>query len=100
MLTLLIEGGSELLGAFFDEKLVDRVWAVIAPLIIGGRNAPGPVGGRGVEALAQAISLRRLQVEMIDAGSPDETPAAQARQDLWIRADVEYQEENQCSQES
>ncbi|HEY7184048.1 MAG TPA: bifunctional diaminohydroxyphosphoribosylaminopyrimidine deaminase/5-amino-6-(5-phosphoribosylamino)uracil reductase RibD [Blastocatellia bacterium] len=100
MLTLLIEGGSELLGAFFDEKLVDRVWAFIAPLIIGGRNAPGPVGGRGVEALAQAIGLRRLQVETIDAGSPGETPAAQARQDLWIRADVEYSEENQCSQES
>ncbi|HEY8459800.1 MAG TPA: bifunctional diaminohydroxyphosphoribosylaminopyrimidine deaminase/5-amino-6-(5-phosphoribosylamino)uracil reductase RibD, partial [Blastocatellia bacterium] len=38
MLTLLVEGGSELLGAFFAEKLVDRVWAFIAPLVIGGRN--------------------------------------------------------------
>ncbi|MGH9751753.1 MAG: bifunctional diaminohydroxyphosphoribosylaminopyrimidine deaminase/5-amino-6-(5-phosphoribosylamino)uracil reductase RibD [Blastocatellia bacterium] len=93
MLTLLVEGGSELLGAFFAEKLVDRVWAFIAPLIIGGRNAPGPVGGSGIEALARAIRLRRLQVEMIDANSLDGASAAQARQDLWIQADVEYLEE-------
>jgi diaminohydroxyphosphoribosylaminopyrimidine deaminase/5-amino-6-(5-phosphoribosylamino)uracil reductase len=90
MLSLLVEGGSELLGAFFAEKLVDRVWAFIAPLVIGGRNAPGPVGGSGIEALAQAIRFRQLQVEMIGAGASDES---QAKQDLWIRADVEYSEE-------
>jgi len=100
MLTLLVEGGSELLGAFFAEKFVDRVWAFIAPLIIGGPNAPGPVGGLGIEVLARAIRLRRLQVEMIGANSLAEVPAAQARQDLLIQADVEYSEENQCLQES
>src|SRR6266540_533982 len=100
MLTLLVEGGSELLGAFFAEKLVDRVWAVIAPLIIGGRNAPGPVGGLGIETLARAIRLRRLQVEMIGANSLAEAPAAQARQDLLIQANVDYSEENYCLQES
>jgi diaminohydroxyphosphoribosylaminopyrimidine deaminase/5-amino-6-(5-phosphoribosylamino)uracil reductase len=90
MLTLLVEGGSELLGAFFAEKLVDRVWAFVAPIIIGGRNAPGPVGGSGIEALAQAMRLRQLHVEMIGAGASDRS---QAKQDLWIRADVEYSEE-------
>src|SRR5262245_29528138 len=100
MLTLLVEGGSELLGAFFAEKLIDRVWAFIAPLIIGGQNAPGPVGGLGIEALARAIRVRRLQVEMIDANSLAETSAAQAGKGLWIQADVEYSEENQCLQES
>jgi diaminohydroxyphosphoribosylaminopyrimidine deaminase/5-amino-6-(5-phosphoribosylamino)uracil reductase len=96
MLTLMVEGGSELLGAFFAEKLVDRVWAFVAPIIIGGQNAPGPVGGSGIEALAQAMRLRQLQVEMIGAGASDgpTTPQAQARQDLWIRADVEYSEES------
>jgi diaminohydroxyphosphoribosylaminopyrimidine deaminase/5-amino-6-(5-phosphoribosylamino)uracil reductase len=99
MLTLLVEGGSELLGAFFAEKLVDRVWAVIAPLIIGGRNAPGPVGGSGIEALALATRMCRLQVEMINSDSPAEASGAQANQDLWIQANVEYPEENQCLQE-
>lgn len=93
MLTLLVEGGSELLGAFFAEKLVDRVWVFIAPLIIGGRNAPGPVGGLGIDVLARAIRVRCLQVEMIDANSLAQAPAAQTRQDLWIQANVEYSEE-------
>ncbi|MBI3362489.1 MAG: bifunctional diaminohydroxyphosphoribosylaminopyrimidine deaminase/5-amino-6-(5-phosphoribosylamino)uracil reductase RibD, partial [Chloroflexi bacterium] len=75
MLTLLVEGGSELLGAFFAGNLVDRAWAFVAPLIIGGQEAPGPVGGPGVERLAQAIRLCRLQVEMLDG-------------DLWVQADV------------
>lgn len=76
MLTLLVEGGSELLGAFFCERLVDRVWAFVAPLIIGGRDAPGPVGGTGIEQLSQAIRLCCLETETLDG-------------DVWIRADVE-----------
>ncbi len=76
MLTLLVEGGSELLGAFFAERLVDRVWAFIAPVIIGGQDAPGPVGGTGVEQLSQAIRLCCLETETLDG-------------DMWIRADVE-----------
>ncbi len=103
MLTLLVEGGSELLGAFFAEKLVDRVWAFVAPIIIGGRNAPGPVGGSGIETLSRAVRLCRLQVEMIghdssNDGAADGAPARTA-QDLWIQADVEYLEENQCLRE-
>lgn len=81
MLTLLVEGGSELLGAFFCEGLVDRVWAFVAPLIIGGRDAPGPVGGTGMEQLSQAIHLCRLETETLDG-------------DVWIRADVESKMED------
>jgi diaminohydroxyphosphoribosylaminopyrimidine deaminase/5-amino-6-(5-phosphoribosylamino)uracil reductase len=102
ILTLLVEGGSELLGAFFAENLVDRVWAFIAPLVIGGRDAPGPVGGLGIKTLAQAIRLRHLQVEMLDNNSSAGSSGlqAQAGQDLWIQADVEYAEEKLCLQES
>lgn len=76
MLSLLVEGGSELLGTFFAEQLVDRVWAFIAPVIIGGRDAPGPVGGAGVAQLSQAIRLCCLETETLEG-------------DMWIRADVE-----------
>lgn len=88
LLTLLVEGGSELLGALFDEKLVDRVWAFIAPLVIGGRDAPGPVGGTGVARLAQALRLCRLQVEMLDGDA-----SAGSGPNLWIRADAAPAEE-------
>ena len=54
----LAEGGGRLAGSLFEDGLVDRVAAFIAPMIIGGVEAPGPVGGRGVADIADALRLR------------------------------------------
>jgi len=62
VLSVLVEGGSEVHAAFFASGLVDKVHAYIAPKLIGGRGAPGPLGGTGVERLAEAVSLRGLDV--------------------------------------
>ena len=61
-LTVLFEGGGVLLGALFDRRLVDRVQAIIAPIVIGAADAPAAVAGRGVERMAQAPRLRELTV--------------------------------------
>jgi diaminohydroxyphosphoribosylaminopyrimidine deaminase/5-amino-6-(5-phosphoribosylamino)uracil reductase len=61
VLSLLVEGGSEVHSSFFTEGLVDKVHAFIAPMVIGGRSAPGPVGGQGIEALTGSIRLRDLK---------------------------------------
>ena len=42
--SVLVEGGSEVHGAFIDAGLAERVYAFIAPKIIGGKEAIGPVG--------------------------------------------------------
>ena len=60
ILSLLVEGGSEVHASFFAKGLVDKVHAYVAPRLIGGRDALGPVGGPGVERLAEAIPLREL----------------------------------------
>jgi diaminohydroxyphosphoribosylaminopyrimidine deaminase/5-amino-6-(5-phosphoribosylamino)uracil reductase len=60
ILSLLVEGGSEVHASFFAQGLVDKVHAYIAPRLIGGRDAPGALGGAGVERLAEAIPLREL----------------------------------------
>ena len=60
IISLLVEGGSEVHAAFFAQGLVDKVHVYIAPRLIGGREAPGPLGGAGVEHLADAIPLREL----------------------------------------
>jgi diaminohydroxyphosphoribosylaminopyrimidine deaminase/5-amino-6-(5-phosphoribosylamino)uracil reductase len=52
---VLVEGGREVLGSFFDDGLIDRVMIFIAPFIIGGREAVGAVGGRGVENIKNAV---------------------------------------------
>jgi len=60
--SLLVEGGGTLLGSLFDRGLVDKVVAFVAPMIIGGRGAVSPVGGEGVETIADALRLERVEV--------------------------------------
>jgi len=65
VLHLLVEGGGALLGSLFDEKQVDRLYAVIAPLVIGAADAPAAVAGRGAQVMAQAVRLQDLSVERL-----------------------------------
>lgn len=55
--SILVEGGAEVAASFLDAGLVDKVLTFIAPKIIGGRQAPGPVGGRGKALMDQAVRL-------------------------------------------
>ena len=64
VLSLLVEGGGTVLGAFADAGLIDKVVAFVAPTLVGG-PAPGPVGGHGVETLAQARRLVRTGVRLV-----------------------------------
>ena len=65
--SLLVEGGSAVHGAFFDEGLADRVCAFIAPKLIGGRRALTPVGGDGYDIVAMGWQLE--EVEVMQLGS-------------------------------
>jgi diaminohydroxyphosphoribosylaminopyrimidine deaminase/5-amino-6-(5-phosphoribosylamino)uracil reductase len=62
-LRLLVEGGATLLGAAFDAGCVDEVCIFIAPKVIGGKQAPGAVSGRGITRMAQAMALRDVTWE-------------------------------------
>jgi diaminohydroxyphosphoribosylaminopyrimidine deaminase / 5-amino-6-(5-phosphoribosylamino)uracil reductase len=61
--TVLLEGGSELLGYAFDHHLVDKVLAFIAPMIIGGTDGRTAVGGTGAGTVLEALSLERVEVK-------------------------------------
>jgi len=54
---VLVEGGATLASSLLAAGLVDEVVMHVAPLLIGGRQAPGPVGGRGAAILGEAIRL-------------------------------------------
>jgi diaminohydroxyphosphoribosylaminopyrimidine deaminase/5-amino-6-(5-phosphoribosylamino)uracil reductase len=58
--SLLVEGGGETLASFARGGFYDRVEVAAAPLLIGGRNAPGPLGGEGWAVLAEAPRLAHL----------------------------------------
>lgn len=55
--SILVEGGSQVIGSFFDAGLVDKVYAFHAPLIIGGKEAPGAVGGDGADTVKKAFPV-------------------------------------------
>ncbi len=64
--SLLVEGGGGVLASFVRERLVDKVLAFVAPLIIGGEEAPSPVRGHGVRRLADALRLERVAVDRVE----------------------------------
>ena len=63
--SLLVEGGAETLGAFFDQRLVNQFYFFYAPKILGGQKAPGMVGGHGIIHLGEAHIARNLRVRRV-----------------------------------
>lgn len=54
---LLLEGGSKLNGAFFEEDCIDQVICYIAPKLIGGDKALSPIAGKGIEKMEKSLNL-------------------------------------------
>jgi diaminohydroxyphosphoribosylaminopyrimidine deaminase/5-amino-6-(5-phosphoribosylamino)uracil reductase len=65
VVSLLVEGGGTVLEAFFRGRLVDKLLAFFAPIVIGGREAPTAVAGTGIARLAEAPRLQRVRVEAV-----------------------------------
>lgn len=60
--SVLVEGGTEIAGAFVDAKIVDKLTLIVAPIIIGGHSAPPAIGGNGVNSLENAMRLHDLEI--------------------------------------
>lgn len=76
IMSILIEGGSQVLGALFDQQWVDEVYAFVCPKIIGGAAAPTAVSGQGIASMRDAIALDNITIEVI------------AAHDILIRGDI------------
>ncbi len=59
IISVLLEGGGETLGHFVDERLVDKVYAFHAPILIGG-NKSISIGGKGAESIRKTIHLKNI----------------------------------------
>ncbi|MDD5596213.1 MAG: bifunctional diaminohydroxyphosphoribosylaminopyrimidine deaminase/5-amino-6-(5-phosphoribosylamino)uracil reductase RibD [Candidatus Omnitrophica bacterium] len=62
---ILVEGGGTLIGALFDEGLVDKVLFFVSPKIIGGKNAISSVMGKGVSRIDKAIKLKNFSLKRL-----------------------------------
>ena len=63
--SVLVEGGAQVHGAFFDARLVQRVYAFIAPKIIGGAQNISPIGGHGVGFIAEGLALHKVETKQL-----------------------------------
>jgi diaminohydroxyphosphoribosylaminopyrimidine deaminase / 5-amino-6-(5-phosphoribosylamino)uracil reductase len=60
--TVLVEGGPSLAGLLIEAGLVNKVTFFVAPMIIGGQDAPSAIGGSGSERIADALQLEHVEV--------------------------------------
>lgn len=122
--SVFVEGGGTVNYALLEAGLVDRVYAFIAPKLIGGRQALTPVEGEGFGELAQApeltdIRIRQLGDDVLLTGlvkkpcqgvcqTLDGSPAGQVAQDQQanqnqqtdqVQHKTQNQQENQEHQE-
>lgn len=45
--TLLVEAGGDLIAQFLEADLIDEMYVTLCPKLIGGKDAPSIVGGKG-----------------------------------------------------
>ena len=61
---LVVTGGGEVAASLLGVGGIDEIWLTVCPLLLGGRDAPTPVGGKGIlEGMAPRLAL--LGVEAI-----------------------------------
>jgi diaminohydroxyphosphoribosylaminopyrimidine deaminase/5-amino-6-(5-phosphoribosylamino)uracil reductase len=63
---VLVEGGSRMLGSFFDAGLIDEAHVFIAAKLVGGTTAPSPIAGTGLERVPELASLVQPTVEILE----------------------------------
>lgn len=66
MTSLFVEGGGRVNFSFLQAGAVDEVYAFVAPMLIGGKDALTPVEGKGFAELSSAVRLHDVSVENID----------------------------------
>lgn len=59
--SLLVEGGGEVHGSFFRQRLVQRAVFFYAPRIVGGRDARRAVAGDGARVRAEMLALQDIE---------------------------------------
>jgi diaminohydroxyphosphoribosylaminopyrimidine deaminase/5-amino-6-(5-phosphoribosylamino)uracil reductase len=79
---LLLEGGAGIYTAALEAKEVDRLLLFVAPLLLGGREAPSLFDGKGFASPDQGLAVRDLRWRrsdrdlMLEADCPGPAPAS------------------------
>lgn len=67
IISLLIEGGGNLLASFMQKDCIDEYHVFVAPKLIGGKQAPTAFDGQGFAQMAQAQKLHLCAQNIMDS---------------------------------
>jgi diaminohydroxyphosphoribosylaminopyrimidine deaminase/5-amino-6-(5-phosphoribosylamino)uracil reductase len=65
MMSILVEGGSQINGAFLDGGLIDKLLLFLSPRMMGDPQALGIFQGKGFEHLKEAASIQDIKIRRI-----------------------------------
>jgi diaminohydroxyphosphoribosylaminopyrimidine deaminase / 5-amino-6-(5-phosphoribosylamino)uracil reductase len=60
--SVLVEGGPSVAALLLEANLVNKVTFFVAPMLIGGQDAPSAIAGAGAEKIADAMRLQDIEV--------------------------------------
>ncbi|QCE12474.1 riboflavin biosynthesis protein PYRR, chloroplastic [Vigna unguiculata] len=92
-LSILWECGGTLAASAISSGVIHKVYAFVAPKIIGGKNAPSPVGDLGMVEMTQALNLidvcyEQVGPDMLISGFlqplPDVIPVIPSRDETFV----------------
>ncbi|KAK7374383.1 hypothetical protein VNO80_07813 [Phaseolus coccineus] len=92
-LSILWECGGTLAASAISSGVIHKVYAFVAPKIIGGKNAPSPVGDLGMVEMTQALNLidvcyEQVGPDMLISGFlqplPDMIPVIPSRDETFV----------------
>lgn len=63
---VLLEGGSRVLGSYFDAGLINEVHVFIAPKLVGGHLATSVISGRGLDRIPDHSMLDHPETAFLD----------------------------------
>lgn len=64
--SILVEGGSEVNGSFFEAGLVDTLVLFISPKILSGREATPFTGGRGWDEVKNSLQVKEYRIDQLN----------------------------------
>lgn len=65
IISVLVEGGGEVIGSFVDNKEVNEIYGFYAPILVGGSKARS-ISGIGIEKIKDGLKIKNPELKKID----------------------------------
>jgi diaminohydroxyphosphoribosylaminopyrimidine deaminase/5-amino-6-(5-phosphoribosylamino)uracil reductase len=65
MMSVMVEGGSQVNGSFLDEALIDKLLLFLSPKMMGDPQALGIFGGKEISTVQEVTTLKEMKTRRV-----------------------------------